>query len=123
MNEDEVLAQLRDIHLPAEAVQSAPVEFALWPFLVLVAIAGVVLLVRAWRGAFERRQAIRELEHILSVHDDANRWQRLLAYAARLSARIGGRLELPDVAFQRPDRLSADERTSFVDFLKAKLGR
>ena len=45
MNEQEVLAQLRDIHVPIALGDAAPVEFAVWPF-IAPAVVVMVLLVR-----------------------------------------------------------------------------
>ena len=123
MTEEEVLAQLRDIHLPADLAGAAPLAFALWPFLVLTGLVCLVLVLRLVGRNRWRRAATEELARISAVQDPANQWQMLLAFATSISERAGRPFALPDIAFKRPEQISDAERTAFVDYLRAELAR
>lgn len=121
MTEDDVLAQLRDIHLPAELGAAAAAEFALWPFVVLAFAVVAILLVRLWNRNRWRRGARSDLANILSVEDRATQWARLLTFAGGLSSRSGRSVTLPETAFVRPDSITDDQRSEFISFLSTEL--
>ena len=123
MNEDTVLAQLRDIHLPADLGVAAPVTMTPWPFLGLAVIAAAILAVRIWRARQWRQSARAELARIVQVKDRAAQWSLLLAFAAGLSKRARRPLALPPVAYRHPESVSDPERAEFIVFLGAELGR
>ena len=123
MNNDEVLSQLRDIHLPEVADTGAGAGFAIWPFIVFGTIVCVILAIRIWNRNAWRRQARNELAAILSVDDPETRWARLLRFASELPERAGRRISLPRITFQRPEALDEGARSELVDFLNAELRR
>ena len=123
MNEDTVLAQLRDIHLPADLGAAAPATMATWPFLVLAGIAGVLFAVHIWRARRWRQSARAELSGIVQMENRAAQWSMLLAFAAGLSKRARRPLTLPAFAYRHPDTVSDTERAEFIVFLGAELGR
>lgn len=123
MSEEEVLAQLRDIHVPAELNVSAPHEFALWPFTVLAFMVAAILAIRFWTRNRWRRRARAELSRILLVEDQTAQWSGLLSFACSLSDRAGRPISLPDVAFLRPEAITDAERAVVVSFLSAELRR
>ncbi len=123
MNEDDVLGQLRDIHLPENAVFGSATGFALWPFIVLGTVICLVLIIRYWNAARWRRAARRDLADIMEIEDPAERWQNLLAFASSLSDRSGRTVSLPETAFQRPEILDDAIRFEFVQFLRAEIRR
>ncbi len=123
MNEEELLSQLRDIHVPVALSEAAPVAFAAWPFIVLAVVIAMVLAVRFWRHNQWRQGAKAEFAHILQVEDRAAQWPMLINFAASLSRRAGRVITLPELAYRNPDTISEDERTAFIDTLGAELGR
>lgn len=123
MTEDTVLAQLRGIHLPADPGLVAPSTFALWPFVLLAAVVGAILVVRIWRGSQWRRAARAEMARILEVDDQSTQWSMLLAFSASLSERARRPVTLPPLAYRRPDTVSQGERNEFITFLSRELGR
>ena len=123
MNEEQVLEQLRDIHVPAALERTVNTDFALWPFAVLALIVSLILLTRLWNGGRWRRHAKAELCQILSNDNQETQWSQLLKFATDLSARSGRPLTLPEAAFMPPDTLSEQQKTDFVKFLNAQLER
>lgn len=123
MNEDEVLTQLRDIHLPGELEQTVNSGFAVWPFVVLALFVLMILVVRFWKRNHWRRHARMELSRILSINDPAAQWSLLLEFASALSTRSGRSVNLPQIAFMRPENLSEQQRSEFVGFLNAEIRR
>ena len=123
MNEDEVIAQLRDIHLPAELERMVTTGFAGWPFLVLAVIVFVILTVRFWKRSQWRWRARAELSRIRTIEDPSKQWGMLLKFAVGLSDRSGRPITLPPTAFMQPEVLSDDQKSEFIAFLNAELER
>lgn len=121
MNEEEVLAQLRDIHMPAQLEQAVTIEFAGWPFAILALVVFVILAVRIRSRNYWRRTARADLSRILSIEDPAVQWTLLLELATGLSARSGRLVTLPHTAFMHPDDLSRQQRSEFVGFLSREI--
>ena len=123
MTEDEALAQLRDIHLPAEIGAAASIQLAAWPFVTLVVVVGAILAIRFWNRYRWRRRAHADLARIVQIEDRAAAWPMLLAFAKSLPARTGRKITLPDLAYRRPDTITDGERAAFIDFVSAELRR
>ena len=123
MSEDEVLAQMRDIHLPAELAAAAPVAFASWPFIALAVVIAVILLVRFWRQQQWRRTARTEFARIVAIAEPAAQWPVLLAFAASLSERARRPVDLPALIYRRPETISDAEREQLVSAIRAELAR
>ncbi len=123
MNEEDVLAQLRDIHLPAELAASTSIEFAAWPFIALGIVVGVVLVTRHWNRNRWRRLSSADLSRIVRVEDHAAQWSMLLRFAGGLPDRAGRPLTLPNVAYRRPESISDAEKAELIDTLSAELRR
>ena len=123
MNEDDVLAQLRDIHVPPELVAAIPIEFAAWPVIALAVVAGVILAARTWRRAQWRRHATNDLSRIARIEDRAAQWSLLLAFAGTLSGRAGHLVALPDLAYRHPATVTEAERAELIATLSAALRR
>ena len=123
MNENDVLNQLRDIHLPADLGSAVPVAFAGWPFAMLAVVILAILAVRYWRRNRWRRNAKAEFARIVEVRDQDTQWSMLLAFAASLSDRARRPVALPNLAFRRPETVSETERMEFINYLGTELGR
>jgi len=123
VKEEAVLAQLRDIHFPADLGAAAPTAFAPWPFIVLAAVIGAILLVRFWRHNRWRRGAKADFARIVQVKDHSAQWSMLLAFAASLSERARRPVALPNLAYRHPQTVSETEKAEFINFLSAELGR
>lgn len=123
MNEDGVLGQLRDIHLPESADLGGSTTFAIWPFIVLGTVVCLILIARYWNRNRWRREARRDLASIMEIEDPAERWQTLLSFASSLSDRSGRAVKLPEYAFQRPEILDDTVRTEFTRFLRTEIRR
>lgn len=123
MTEEEILAQLRDIHAPAALDTEAVMEFAHWPFAVLALVIVAILVTRWWNRKQWRRNARVELSHILSINDSTTQWSKLLEFASGLSSRSGRSIALPQATFMRPESVSDEQRSEFVSFLSAELER
>ena len=123
MSEDEVLAQLRDIHLPADPGAAAPIEFAAWPFIAMAVVVGAILVTRLWTRDRWRRSAITDFSRIVRVEDQAAQWSMLLAFAGGLSNRAGRPLTLPSLAYRHPGSITDAERAELISHLGAELRR
>lgn len=123
MSEDNVLAQLRDIHLPAGLGAIEPTAFAAWPFIALAVVLGVILVVRFWRHNRWRRSAKADFARIVEIEDHAAQWSMLLAFAAGLPDRARRPITLPNLAYRLPESVSETEKAEFITYLNAELGR
>lgn len=106
MTPHEILQELRPIHLPP--VDAPPTAFVLspWPFVVLAAVIGVIIVLRFWRVTAWRRQAQARLAQIAAIDDQAAQCSALLdlLQAVPVPVRVAG---LPPAAFVPPDRRDA----------------
>ena len=118
-----MLAQLRDIHLPAELGAATPAAMAAWPFLVLAGVAGMIFAARIWRARRWRQSARAELAGIVQMEDRTVQWSMLLTFAAGLSKRARRPLTLPPFANRHPDTVSDTERAKLIAILGTELGR
>ena len=110
MTAEEIIAQLRDIHLPAELEAQPATGLAAWPFAALAIAVVTILLARLWIRNRWRRRARAELARILSTADGTTQWAMLLAFAIGLSGRSGRPVTLPRIAYLRPDAVTDAQR-------------
>lgn len=123
MKPEDILEQLRDIHLPEAGGPPLASTFALWPFLVFAGFVLVVAIARMIGRNRWRRSARAELAEIADIADPDLRWTGLLTFASTLSERSGRAITLPEVAFRNPNAIDPAEREGFVAFLRAELVR
>ncbi|NKC13945.1 MAG: hypothetical protein GKR94_17685 [Gammaproteobacteria bacterium] len=124
MKEDEILARLRDIHIPGEiGAASSAFDFALWPIVAFALFVLAIIAARVWRARRWRALARADLAHILTETDASEQWARLLTFAQGLSARSNQAVALPAVAFHRPEHITTEQRSQFVAFLREQLRR
>ena len=74
MTPEDILQELRDIHLPVDAAWQAPSALSVWPFLVFLGIVFLVFLAGFWRRTLWRREAARRLSQIDRIDDQIVRW-------------------------------------------------
>ena len=118
MTVDEVIVQLRDIHLPPEANEGLGLEFAIWPLAVFGTICFAVFVVLAWRRNQWRREARVELRRIQSNSNSLYLWPALLSLALESSRLSGHRHPLPELAFQAPDTVTDEDVSALVAHVK-----
>ena len=109
MTVDEVIAQLRDIHLPPEADEGLGFTFSIWPLAVFATVCFAVFLVAAWRRSQWRREARAELRRIQADSNPLHRWPALLSLASEISRLRAYRHPLPEAAFRSPDAVPAED--------------
>lgn len=108
MTPEELLRDLRDIHLPEVADGGAGFEIAFEPFLFLLA-ALLLLAVLAWRRArLWRRQARARLRRIDGAAGPREQWPQLLALARQIG-RVSRAGPPPDCAYLPPEHVGPEE--------------
>ncbi len=119
----EILTELRDIHLPVVAEAEAPLTLDPRPFVVLAIVIAVVVLIRYLRATHWRRQARRRLQEIAAIQDPAQAQTALTSLLNAIPERA--RLStLPDSVFRidakaKPQDVAA-LRTHVEDVLAGK---
>ena len=123
MTQEELLGQLRDIHLPAVTTSTPAAGVALWPLIVFTLVLCGVLVVRYWRHMAWRRQARAELRIIESDRDLGRRWSALVRLAAQI-ARISGRTgAVPKLAYKNPLGITDDDAMALGAHLRREITR
>jgi hypothetical protein len=123
VTEDEALAQLRDIHLPAGFDTATSIQFAAWPFIAVTVVVGMLLAIRLWNRNRWQRRAQTDLSNIVQTEDRSAQWSQLLAFAKSLPLRTRRKVNLPSFAYRRPETITDAERAAFIDFVSAELRR
>ena len=117
MTPEELLAQLRDIHLPADAPQAPPAGFAIWPIAVFLAIFAGVLAVRYWKRHAWRWQARAALREIGKEQDFERRWSKLASLAEHVARMSAKTTALPAAAYRHPSNLTEDDAGSLSAYV------
>ena len=121
MTREDILAALRDIHLPVGEAAPQLTGIAWWPYGVLAAIALGVWLLRRWRANAWRREARRALTEIERMADPIQQWQALLSLTSAIARQAEATVGLPECIYWTPERISARERMNLVEHLKRQL--
>ena len=123
MTQEELLRQLRDIHLPADSAVEPAMGVALWPIIVFALALALILVARYWRRTSWRRQARSALRVIETDRDLVRRWSSLLQLAVQL-ARISGRPGIvPEFAYKHPQSVTDDDATALGAHLRREIAR
>ncbi|ETX08101.1 DUF4381 family protein [Candidatus Entotheonella palauensis] len=123
MTQEELLAQLRDIHLPADTPAAAATGFALWPVIVFALVLSGIWVAGYWRRTAWRRQARASLKTIEAERDLNRRWSSLLTLAAQI-ARISERPDIvPRSAYQNPQAVTDEDATALAAHLRQEIAR
>ena len=118
MTVDELIVQLRDIHLPLDANEALGLEFAIWPLVVFGAISFSAFALMAWRRNRWRCEKRAELRRIQASAHSPSLWPVLLSLALETSRLSGHRYPLPESAFQAPDTVTQEDVASLVAHVK-----
>ena len=118
MTVDEVIVQLRDIHLPPDANEGLGLEFAIWPLAGFGAICFAMFVLVVWRRNQWRRETRAELRRIQAGSSSLCRWPALLSLALESSRLSGHRYPLPGSAFQDPDTVTDEDVAALVAHVK-----
>ena len=118
MTVDEVIVQLRDIHLPPDANEGLGLDFAIWPLAVFGTICFTVFVLVVWRRNQWRRETRAELRRIQANSNSLYLWPALLSLALETSRLSGHRYPLPELAFQAPDTVTDEDVAALVAHVK-----
>ena len=121
MTVDEVIAQLRDIHLPPEADEGLGFTFSIWPLAVFATVCFAVFLVAAWRRSQWRREARAELRRLQADPNPLHRWPALLALASEISRLRAYCHPLPEAAFRAPDAVTGEDVAALAAHVKREI--
>ena len=123
MTQEELLRQLRDIHLPADSAAEPIPGFALWPLIAFALALACIFVARYWRRTSWRRQARSALKTIEADRDLARRWSSLLQLAVQI-ARISGRSDIvPGLAYKNPRAVTDEDATALCTHLRREIAR
>ena len=122
MTQAELVAQLRDIHLPADA-PAAAASWTWWPIIALALALGCVLLAGYWRRTAWRRQARAWLASIEAERDLERRWSSLLMLAAQVARRAGRPDAISLSAYRRPQAVTRADIEALVAHLRQEIAR
>ena len=107
----EILTELRDIHLPVVAEAQAPLTLDPRPFIVLGVIVAIVAVIRHLRATQWRREARRRLQDIRTISDPAKAQAALTTLLNAIPDRA--RLStLPDSVFRTQDSAKPEDVTA-----------
>ena len=123
MTRDELIAQLRDIHLPAAADSPTGLDFALWPIAMFMVIWAVMLGLRFWRRNAWRRDARAALRRIEANPDRTEPWVALIDLAVRIAHIRGQVTPLPEIAYRAPNRVDVADARALVEHIRAETSR
>lgn len=122
MTPEEILLELRDIHLPAEAAGAAPAPpLAPEPFLLALILLAVWAVIARRRATFWRRQGRARLAALKREPCAARAFEGMTDLAAAL-ARSGRAGPAPAVAHLPPERIGPAECAALRAHLAKALG-
>ena len=121
MNPEDILRDLRDIHLP-DAAAAPAAGWAPGPLLVFFAIVVGLLALRLLRRQRWRLDARRRLRGIDALPDPGLRWQGMIALLREVAGHVpAGRP--PDAAFRPPRRVTPADAEALGGHLRRLLRR
>ena len=120
MSPEEILADLRDIHLPAPIESHLPTTLAPEPFYVLAVVLALMALVWWRRRTIWRREAAAELHAALAEDRPERKWRRLLQLLGRIARHRHA--PPPDCVFLPPDRIGEAEIDALAEHIRALAG-
>ena len=116
MTPQDLLADLRDIHLPPTPGTEVDSGVALLPWLLLLLVLGLLLAAALWRRGVWRRQARARLAALDDLGDARREWAALIALSVEV-ARHAGPAVVPEAVYRDPAKIGRAE----VDGLKRRI--
>lgn len=123
MTREELIVQLRGVHLPPAAADSAEIVIAQWPLWTLAAIALLFGTIRWWRQNTWRREARAALARIEAITDKSARWRRLLGLAIQIAQVRGTEYPLPPFAYRAPETVDGKDTDALARHIRGGLSR
>ncbi len=117
MTPQDLLRDLRDIHLPPDASAVPDSGIALWPLVGLALVLGAVLAVGFWRRSAWRREARARLAALDGLGDRKRVWAALLELCVEVARRSGRAVTLPETVYWDPESVGQVE----IDGLKHRI--
>jgi hypothetical protein len=121
MTAQELLAQLRDIHVPADPGAATDTGFALWPVIVFVVLLAALLMAGYRRRTAWRRQAGAALKIIEAEPDPARRWSALLRLAMQIARHCGRTDTIPQAVYRNPAAVTDADAAALCRYLREQL--
>ncbi len=121
MTPQEILAGLRDIHLPADTIEAGPQALAIWPFLAFVGLVLAIVGVRWFRAGAWRRAAYRHLSEIERDTDAVRRREALFDLMRRLASHTD-LMPLPSAVFKAPESIDPSELDALAAHIRRRIG-
>lgn len=108
MTPDDLIQELRDVHLPQGPQEAAPLAFAIEPLLVLAVAVLLVMALALWRRHAWRLQLNARLRQIDAMASPEEQWAQLLDLVGRTRriARLG---PPPDCVYRPRERIGTTE--------------
>lgn len=125
MSPEEILADLRDIRLPAEESVVSGTGFSWLPLLMLAGLVVAIALVRRYRAGHWRRAARSALGHARATPEATDRWTSLVALRLGLTPRLCGRTPEPPppALYRRPVHASGADADALAQHIEQELAR
>ncbi len=120
MTPEELLKDLRDIHLPVPPQDVARFDIAFEPFVVVGILVLIAVIIAYRRRRLWRAQARARLEEVEREPNSAERWSRLIRLAAAASRRSRAGPP-PDCVYLPVERVGPDDVAKVQQFVRAAL--
>lgn len=120
MTPEELLKDLRDIHLPAPPHEVARFDIAVEPFVVVGILVLIAAVIAYRRRRLWRAQARAYLEEVEREPESEKRWSHLVRLAAAASRRSRAGSP-PDCVYLPIERVGPDEVAEVQQFVRAAL--
>lgn len=120
MTPDELLQDLRDIHLPEAPHEAWGLGFALEPFAILAGVLVILTVLALRRRRLWRRQARARLREIEREAGPEEQWRGLLELLKQTGRRVRA-APPPDCVFRPLERVGPAEIETVRSYLRATL--
>lgn len=123
MNPRDLIARMRDVHLPPVETTSPEYGFTLWPLLVFAALVVLVSIAIWWRGRAWRREARERLDQIAGLKEARVQWSQLLDLGVQVARASGRSTPLPISAYHDPATVTDANVADLRDHIAAEVRR
>ena len=119
MTPSDLIADLRDIHTPPAAAETA-LFLSPAPLLIFAALLAVGVFWSYWRRTAWRREGTRRLSKARNISDPSQRWAALITLYQQVARRSDGKSP-PEYLFQQFERLGAEMEGALVSDIERRL--